>query len=99
MTRSVEKGIIKSCSHGVNTSIEYGRTSKGPSFIESAHQRETIIPGKAACICNPSTQEAQTKGSGLSAILGYTVSFRLAWVTWVDLVLNHTPMHAHAHTQ
>lgn len=34
--------------------------------IDSAHQRGTVIPGKAAHVCHPSTHEAETKRSWLS---------------------------------
>lgn len=58
-------------------SLECGSTSKGLgcTTIDSAHQRGTVIPGKAALT------RLRQKDLGFQASLGYIESFRLAWAT------------------
>lgn len=82
--------MTKSCSYGVNRSIKYIGVSKGSGYtaMENLLVKEGLlcqVMQHASVI--PAPGRLAQKDLDFQVILGYTVSFRLAWVTRVDPIL------------
>lgn len=57
-------------------------------LVESTHEGEMISQARQHTFAIPALGRLRQKDLGFQVILlGYTASFRLAWVTWVDPIL------------